>query len=100
MKLKFGHRYFEITERDRVADNGACQMLSTQTYVSYEGLGRHVHTPVIAKAKFKKFLKEGILVYMYDKNTLKYYRFDLDKLSKFLEGSVEKIGLTNGGDNI
>lgn len=88
MKLKFGHRYFEITERDRVADNGACQMLSTQTYVSYEGLGRNVHTPVIAKAKFKKFLKEGILVYMYDKNTLKYYRFDLDKLSKFLESSV------------
>ena len=87
MKLKLGHRYFDITERDRVADNGACQMLSTQRYINYEGLGRHVQTPVMAKAKFKKFLKEGILVYMYDKNTMKFYRFGLDKLSKFLESS-------------
>ncbi|WP_461199287.1 hypothetical protein [Enterococcus sp. N249-2] len=85
MKLKLGQKHFDITENDRVADNGACQMLSTQTQATYSGRARYVYNPTIAKAKFKKFLKEGILVYIGDKNGMKYYKFDLDKLALFLE---------------
>ena len=34
MKLKIGHRYFDITEKDRVMFNGKIYIVITQKYFS------------------------------------------------------------------
>lgn len=88
MKLKIGRYYFEITSKDRVGDNGACQMLVTQIETTWNGAWRNQFHPTISKAKFKKYVKEGILVFTYQKDCMKYYKFDLEKLAKHLENNI------------
>ena len=55
MEIKCGRRTFEVTEKDRILDNGACYQLITRYYFD----GWHRCIPAVAKATFKKLLKEG-----------------------------------------
>lgn len=55
MEIKCGRRTFTVTEKDRILDNGACYQLITQNYFD----GWHKCIPGVAKATFKKLLKEG-----------------------------------------
>lgn len=55
MKIKCGRREFEVTERDRILDNGACYILITQKYFS----DWSQMSPTVAKTTFNKLLKGG-----------------------------------------
>jgi len=55
MKIKCGRREFEVTEKDKILDNGAIYQLVTQTY--REGWAEMI--PVVAKSTFNRLLKEG-----------------------------------------
>ena len=55
MKIKCGRREFEVTERDKILDNGVIYQLVTQYY--FERFNRMI--PVVAKSTFNKLLKEG-----------------------------------------
>ena len=55
MKIKCGRREFEVTEKDRILDNGVCYQLITQYYQD----GWSKLNPRIAKSTFNKLLKEG-----------------------------------------
>lgn len=55
MKIKCGRREFEVTEKDRILDNGAIYQLITQYYQK----GWEKYTPVVSKSTFDKLLKAG-----------------------------------------
>ena len=55
MKIKCGRREFEVTEKDRILNNGAIYQLITQYY--HKGFEKV--TPVVAKSTFDKLLKSG-----------------------------------------
>lgn len=57
-ELNIRNRIFIITEKDRVMFNGRCYSLETQTY--FYNWNRV--SPTLAKAKCKKWIKEGKLV--------------------------------------
>lgn len=90
-ELKLGRNIFDITDRDVVLFNGVCwQLISQEIYKGY-----HTCSPSISKIMCEKFVKKGILI-MYKKEKeyltkdnkqmgLYYYKFDMDKLNKFLE---------------
>lgn len=55
MKIKCGRREFEVTEKDRILDNGAIYQLITQYYQK----GWEKLTPIVSKSTFDKLLKSG-----------------------------------------
>ena len=55
MKIKCGRKEFEVTEKDRILDNGVIYQLVTRCY--NKGFDRV--TPIIAKSTFDKLRKEG-----------------------------------------
>lgn len=55
MKIKCGRKEFEVTEKDRILDNGAIYQLVTQCY--HKGFDEV--TPIVAKSTFDKLLKSG-----------------------------------------
>lgn len=57
-ELKLGRRNYTITENDRVLFNGNCYQLVTQVSRSdwYDS------TPILAKTKAEKYIKQGYLV--------------------------------------
>ena len=55
MEIKCGRRTFTVTEKDLILDNGATYQLITQKYSD----GWYQVCPKVAKATFKKLLKEG-----------------------------------------
>ena len=57
-ELKIGRKTYTITENDRILFNGNCYQLVTQSYRSvwFES------TPVLAKTKAEKYIKQGYLV--------------------------------------
>ena len=55
MKIKCGRREFEVTEKDRILDNGSVYILVTQKYFA----GWYRQSPTVAKATFNKLLKDG-----------------------------------------
>jgi len=57
-ELKIGRRIYTITENDRILFNGNCYQLVTQNY----GTSWNSTTPILAKIKAKKFIKQGYLV--------------------------------------
>lgn len=57
-ELKIGRRTYTITENDRILFNGTCYQLVTQDYRS----GWYKVTPVLAKTKAAKYIKQGYLV--------------------------------------
>lgn len=57
-ELKIGHRTYTITENDRILFNGNSYQLVTQSYRS----GWYESTPVLAKTKAEKYIKQGYLV--------------------------------------
>jgi hypothetical protein len=93
MKLKIGHRYFDITEKDRVMFNYKVYIVITQKYFSkwnFVNLS-------LSTNKAKKYIKRGVLVLCAEKykglHDHKYdlYRFDMNKLEEML-----KEGKQNG----
>nr|DAK12211.1 MAG TPA: hypothetical protein [Caudoviricetes sp.] len=87
MKLKTGHRYFDITEKDRVMFNGKVYMVITQKYFR----GWNYATPSLATNKAKKYIKRGVLVLCAKKykglhdHEYDLYRFDMNKLEEMLK---------------
>lgn len=60
--LKLGHKFFRITEKDRVYRNSVDVFsVPTQKYIQHQTIGYYRTSPNIAKAKAKKWIKEGIL---------------------------------------
>lgn len=82
--------FFDITEKDVVLFNGACWQLISQTVFR----GWHSYYPPMSKIMCEKFVKKGILVLYQKKDEyitqegkqmgLYYYKFDMDKLNKYL----------------
>lgn len=73
MVIKCRRREYTVTNFDIVLDNGACQQLITQTY--FKGWSRI--SPVLSKALFKSLLREDKLVLIMERESLKYYRFNV-----------------------
>lgn len=55
MKIKCGRKEFEVTEKDRILDNGAIYQLVTQCYHK----GFETITPIVVKSTFDNLLKAG-----------------------------------------
>lgn len=58
MKLKFGHKEFDITNEDVVFFNGACY----QCYTKYVFEGWHSYPVVISNTRAKQLIKSNMLV--------------------------------------
>lgn len=73
--MKIGRRTYMITESDQVLFNGKCYLLVTQKYQS----GWNKVTPILAKIKDEKYIKQGYLVESSRTDSygleLVYYRF-------------------------
>lgn len=78
MKLKIGHRYFDITEKDRVMFNCKVYIVITQKYFSEWNYAN----PLLATNKANKYIKRGVLVLCAEK--YKGYEVDEEKLKEFL----------------
>jgi hypothetical protein len=87
MKLKIGHRYFDITEKDRVIFNCKVYIVITQKYFSEWNYAN----PSLATNKAKKYIKRGVLVLCAEKHKglhdreYDLYRFDMNKLEEMLK---------------
>lgn len=92
-ELKVGRNVFDINENDVVLFNGACWMLLTRKI----GKEWHYYNPTVSKALCQKLLKKDILV-MFKKEReyltsdgkqmgLYYYKFDMEKLEKYLDSN-------------
>ena len=57
MELKCGRETFNLNEKDVIMYNGACYQLITRKV----DVGWKQSTPVVAKAKAKKLIKDGLL---------------------------------------
>jgi hypothetical protein len=57
MIVKCGRIEFELTEKDLVMYNGACYQIITRKV----GFGWNESTPIIAKSRAMKLIKEGLL---------------------------------------
>lgn len=79
MKIKINRREFDIDNRDKILDNGACYILITQQY--YKDFG--YIQPTFPKYIFKRLEKEGFIVksksvYKTQYETFPLYRFRID----------------------
>ena len=78
MNVKIGRIMFELTENDRILDNGACYQLITRK------IGRpfEQQNPKLSKVLFKKLLKKGSLVLANEKYKGMFNEYDLYKINK------------------
>ena len=90
MKIKCGRREFEVTEKDRILDNGTTYQLITQYY--QDGWSRL--NPRIAKSTFNKLRKEGKIRLAVEKYYNPYgldfplYEFVIEQTGENREGDV------------
>jgi hypothetical protein len=75
MLVKCGREEFDLTKDDEIMYNGACYQVITRT----SGFGWNKSTPVLAKGKAEKLIKDGLLV------------FDRDRTSYGITVSIYKI---------
>jgi len=66
--IKAGRKEYDLTKDDNIMYNGHCYQIITRL----SGYGWDATTPIIAKAKAEKLIKEGKLVFShYGKGTVK-----------------------------
>ena len=70
MKIKCGHREFEVNSNDIIMYNGACYQIVTKEYSK----GWDRLTPVISKVKAEKMVKDGLLIVVKKIDRLTYYK--------------------------
>lgn len=56
MKIKCGRKEYELNKHDVIFFNGACYMIMTRE----EGDLYRKYSPIVAKAKAKQLIKEGL----------------------------------------
>jgi len=73
VKVKCGREEFDVNSKDIVMYNGSCYQLTTKR------TGKHWHEwpPVIAKARARKMIKDGVLTLTKEHHGmgLQYYNF-------------------------
>lgn len=97
VELKIGRRIYNITEKDVALFNGACWLLTSQTYFN----GWKDTYPAMSKVTCEKFVKKGILEMFkkekeYTTSTgkqmgLYYYKFNMEKLNEFIDTQKNKV---------
>ena len=87
VRIKLGHNYFDITEKDIVTFNGASYSLSTQKYnTSFDNVYSKI-APTVAQLKAKKMIKQGVLQRISDTELIRY-KFDISKLEYFVKDGL------------